>query len=263
MNKGIGALIFPVFVAGIVALSIWGPESLSQYQDKQIFGAVHQQEAGLTGEGYRYTLSANEKLLLLARALDSQKRWESGQNGANFVLIVNHRGPSEGEISQQEIYEVCNEQLEALKELEVLPEEVREVDPELYDAVLYSAIDAREPRNHLAVWRVSLSSSLRNVNKENRLIDAYIDAENGKIYEFYTRINHDWEDMDPDPMMKAWSGYIGLAGMEPCENGNPLTEATPNVKKYVFSGAEGETETITLGFYDGIRELFISVSSGR
>ncbi len=263
MRKRLMQLLFLSVVAVTVALSLWGPEAFSRYQDRKLLGDVHQLEAGLTGEGYRYILSGNEKLFILSRALDSQKRSESGQDFANFAFIVNHRGPSETEISEEEIYERCNGGIRELKDVGILPEEVKDVDPELYNAVLYSAIDAREPRNHVPVWKVSLSSSLRNVKKENRLLEIYLDGETGEIYQFYVRVSHTWEELEPESMIDAWGQYLGLFDMEVYDHGNPLTEATPYVKKYLISGTGGEKTVITIGFYEGIRELFLSVSPER
>ncbi|MFR5011785.1 MAG: hypothetical protein ACLTDI_12940 [Acutalibacteraceae bacterium] len=49
--------------------------------------------------------------------------------------------------------------LEELKTLGILPESVRPVEKDEYDAVLYSAIDVLEPRNNVAVWKLSLINS--------------------------------------------------------------------------------------------------------
>ena len=68
-----------------------------------------------------------------------------------------------------------------MKEAGILPEEVKEIMPASYDATLYSAIDVLEPRNNIAVWKLSLSNSQKNANKENRLMDAIIGAEDGKL----------------------------------------------------------------------------------
>ena len=100
-------------------------------------------------------------------------------------------------------------------------------------------------------------------SKENRLIDAYLDAESGKIYEFYVRADKNWDEIDPDQVIEAWSGYLGLTQMEPYEPANPLMETTPYFKKYSFAGAQGERTVVTVGFYEGIREMFLGASPGR
>ena len=168
--------------------------------------------------------------------------------------------PSGKEIADEEIFSICNQELAALKELGILSESVKEVDPSSYSAVLYSAIDVLEPQNNMAVWRVSLSTSHQNADKANRLIDAYIDADSGKIYSFYARTDSLWSQMDPEEMMDAWGGYLGLTGREAYDSDNPLMETTPDFVKYRFPGMEERSTIVTIGFYEGINELFIKLT---
>ncbi|MCM1135046.1 MAG: hypothetical protein NC400_05660 [Clostridium sp.] len=258
----------------IIAGSIWGPELLAEYKDKTMIGKISAQTSETEGVGYRYTLSGNEKLFILSKCLNSQSLPESEQNAltrveegaeyqeleGTYAFVVNHRGPTGKEITDGEIFAACNETLSALKELDILPASVKEVDGKSYEATLYSAIDVLEPRNNVAVWKVSLSTSKRNTDRSNRLIDAYLDADNGKIYEFYARTDRKWEDIDPDEMVEKWSGYAGLENPMPYETENPLSEATPYYKKYVFSGMGDERIIVTVGFYEGINELFLKIS---
>ena len=97
-------------------------------------------------------------------------------------------------------------------------------------------------------------------DKENRLIDAYIDADDGRIYEFYARSSMRWEEMDPDEIIARWSEYMGLEAPEVYEDQNPLLETTPYFKKYVFAGMGNEKTIVTIGFYEGINEFFLKVS---
>ena len=118
----------------------------------------------------------------------------------------------------------------------------------------------RSPRNNVAVWKLSLSNSQKNADKDNRLIDAYIDADSGKIYEFYVRTPLAWEDIDPDGIVEKWSGYMGISEPVPYDSVNPLLETTPYFKKYTFPGiGEGNT-VVTVGFYEGINELFLKIA---
>ena len=41
---------------------------------------------------------------------------------------------------------------------------------------------------------------------------------------------------------------------------NPLMEATPYFEKYVISQGEEEETIVTVGFYEGINELFLKIS---
>ncbi len=270
-GKGYGGLSigFAVCVGLVMALSIWGPETWAVYKDREILDVIHTEAVEKAGEGYRFTLNADEKLYILSQCLNSQFLSENGQepqgvdyeelDGA-YAFVINHRGPSGQEITDDQIYETGNREIETLKELGILPDTVRQVEPTSYDAALYSAIDVLEPRNNVAVWKVSLSDSQRNADKANRLIDAYIDADEGKIYEFYVRTPLEWEDIEPDEMAMKWSGYMGLSAPQPYESDNPLLETTPYFKKYVFPGMGEEQTVVTIGFYDGIHELFLKIS---
>lgn len=267
-------LFFNLLAAFSVMLSIWGPEALAKYQDREMMNAIFSEVIEITGEGYRYELSANEKLYILSRCLSSQSLPGSEQNtGAypgesgiyqdlegSYAFIADYRNPSDKEINDEQIYATCNNAMDFLKESDILPEELREVAAASYDATLYSAIDILEPRNNIAVWKLSLSNSQQNADKRNRLIDAYIGADDGKIYEFYARTSLVWEDIDTDAIVEKWSEYMGLAPPEPYESDNPLLEITPYYKKYVFSGMGGERTIVTIGFYEGINEIFLKIS---
>ena len=174
--------------------------------------------------------------------------------------MENYKKPSEQEITEEEIFESCNRGIELLVELGILPGKVKEIKSQAYEAVLYSAIDVLEPRNNLAVWEGSLATDKRNADKSGRLIDACIDADTGKFYEFYVRTDTSWDELDADVIIEKWSEYMGLTGGERCEDVNPLEETTPYFVKYTFPGnGEGST-VVTIGFYEGINELFLKIA---
>ena len=257
--------VFLLVAAFSLGLSIWGPEAIAKYQDKGLLNEIHVETVEAAGEGYSYKLNANEKLYILSRCLSSQTLSESEQNAMtqlddSYAFVANYRSPSEEEITDEQIYETCNNAIELLKEADILPEEVRKVVPSSYDATLYFAIDVLEPRNNIAVWKLSLSNSQVNADKGNRLIDAYIGAEDGKIYEFYARTSLLWEDIDTDRIIEEWGNYMGLENPVPYESDNPLLETTPYFKKYVFSGMGDGRTIVTVGYYEGINEIFLKVS---
>ncbi len=272
MKKRILNLFFLALVALTVGVSIWGPEALSNHQDRYLLGKTHVQQVDTFGEGFRYEMRPVEKLFVLSRALTSQQAAQRGPElenrggtafgtewGGAYALVVNHRGPSGEEVSDTEIYGICNQALKELKTAGILPESVLEVEQELYEAVLYSAIDVRDPRNSVAVWQVSLSDSRRDVRKDNRLMEAYVDAEEGKIYQYYVRTEWEWEDMEPDQVIQSWCRYVGLPGAKEYGEENPLSEATPYFKKYEVLGNLEEKTVVTIGFYEGIREMFVRI----
>ena len=269
MKKTTINLAFICFAVLIVVLSVWGPEAFTDYKDKGVMNRIHTQEVENAGEGYRYSLSSNEKLFLLSECLNSQTLPESEQSmltrdtseqyqeiNGSYAFVVNHNGPTGKEITKEEIYTTCNEQIDALKSLGIIPE----VQAISYEADLYSAIDILEPRNNVSVWKVALLSNQKNANKAGRLLDAYIDADSGKIYEFYVRTEQKWEDINPDGIIEKWSSYLGVSGGEVYESDNPLLETTPYYKKYVFPGMGEESCIVTVGFYEGIGELFLKIS---
>jgi len=270
------AVNYVLFLAAVlvVVVSIWGPEALTAYKDRTVLNAINTRTTETEEEGYRYQLSSREKLYILSQCLNSQNLPESEQNaltrteeeveyqelGGTYAFVVNHQGPSGKELTDDEIYNTCNEMLDVLKEYGILPDTVMDVSASGYDAVLYSAIDVLEPRNNVAVWKVSLSTNQKNANKANRLLDVYLDADTGKFYEFYARTELKWEDIDPDEIIARWSEYMGLEKPQAYETENPLLETTPYYQKYVFRGNGDERIIVTIGFYEGINELFLKIS---
>ena len=120
MRRMAANLLFLLFAGLIMALSICGPEMLTRYRDRTMLGEIHAMTADTEGEGYRYTLSAAEKLHILSESLSSQTFPETGQalipetgqaltaaNGSQaeyeslegaYAFVMNHRGPSGKEI---------------------------------------------------------------------------------------------------------------------------------------------------------------------
>lgn len=271
----INIIVLLAAAAMVLVFAVWGPENISKYRDRKTLNQVKTETVESVGEGYRYTLGMNEKLYILGKCLNSQSQPESeisaqtrvesenvnykGLTGT-YAFVVNRQGPSGREITEEEIFDVCNRELSALKEQGVLPDEVKEVTASAYTAVLYSAIDVLEPRNNVPVWKVSLSTGKQNADKSGRLLDACIDAETGRFYEFYVRTKTTWDAMDAEQMAVQWANYMGLSAPEKYDSENPLLENTPYYEKYRFSGIEEGSTVVTLGFYEGINELYLKIS---
>ena len=267
--------IIVIFVALILGLSIWGPEKLSNYKDKYTMNRVSTEEVEGIGEGYRYELTSNEKLFILSMCLNHQVLPETEQSKNNrlsnegmeyeelsgsYAFVINKKGPTDKEIKADEIFDICNREMKELKSMGVLPDSIKEINADAYEAEIYSAIDVLDPRNNMPVWKVSLSTSQQNADKSNRLLDAYVDAETGKIYEFYVRIDENWEELNPDEIVNKWSKYLSLQGLEKDDRDNPLLETTPYFKKYCFPGMDNGETVVTIGFYEGINELFLKIT---
>jgi hypothetical protein len=275
MKRWIKNSILALFVVLILCFAIWGPEKLSNYRDKYSMNKVSVEELESIGEGYRYELTSNEKLYILSMCLKYQELPETEQSKNNrlanenmmyeelagsYAFIINKKGPTDKEIKEEQVYEICNQEIDELKDLGVLPDGIKTIEKSAYEAQLYSAIDVLDPRNNMPVWKVSLYTSQQNADKSNRLLDAYIDARTGKIYEFYVRIDETWEELEPEKMVKSWSEYLELKGMTKDASDNPLLETTPYFERYCFPGVESGKTTVTIGFYEGINELFLKIT---
>ena len=274
-RERISLLLLPLAVI-IVGLAVWGPEALAEYRDGGILNRITTQEAETGTEGYRYFLSGNEKLYILSKCLNNQILPESEQNAmtrndsvnldyqeltGSYAMVVNRKDSSGQEVQESQGIELCNQALEELKGLKIVPDSVKALSQRSYPAVMYSAIDIPEPRNNVLVWKISLKSGKQNADRENRLLDAYVDADTGKIYEFYVRTQiTSWEDIDADYIISTWAEYMGLDEPQEYEGANPLSETTPYFKKYTFAGMEEGRTVVTVGFYEGINELFLKIS---
>ncbi len=258
-----------------MVLAVWGPEKLARYKDDMILNQITAEPMETETEGYRYSMSSNDKLYLLSKCLSNQVQPESDLSAmtrtnsgdmdyqeltGTYAFVVSHKDGTGREISDEEVFDTCNQELGILKELGILPNTVKDVQTTAYSAVLYSAIDVPAPRNNVLVWKVELSTGKQNANKKNRLLDAYIDADTGKLYEFYVRTELSWSDINPDEIIEKWSTYMGLEEWEAYEPVNPLAETTPCFRKYRFAGMDGGYTVVTIGFYEGINELFLKVS---
>lgn len=272
--KKISILLLPLAVI-IAAAAVWGPEALANYRDGNVLNQIHVRKTETGTEGYRYSMSNNERVYILSKCLNNQILPESDQNAmtsvnsvnldyqgltGTYAFVVNRKDSAGQEIDETEGLELCDQGIRELKELGILPQEIQSVSANSYSAVMYSAIDVPEPRNNVLVWKISFASQKQNASKENRLLDAYVDADTGKIYEFYVRTNLEWKDIDPDEIIRIWSEYMGLGEPQEYEASNPLSETTPYFKKYSFAGMEEGNTVVTVGFYEGINELFLKIS---
>lgn len=269
-NKMIYMTVF--LLAVVLAISVFGPERLAVYNDQSTLNQIIVEEVDGSSEGYRYTLNSNEKLYLLSECLKRQTLPESelsamtrvsasdvdyGGLMGSYAFVINRQESSGKEITDEEIFEICNRELDTLKKLGILPDSVKDVQAAAYSAVLYSAIDVLEPQKNMAVWKVSLSTIQQNADKANRLIDVYIDADTGRIYGFYVRTEYTWQELEPEKIMEKWSSYLGLTGKEDYDSANPLLETASDFIKYRFPGMDDGSTIVTIGFYEGINEFFI------
>lgn len=273
--KRISLLLIPLAVI-VVGMAIVGPEELAKYQDQGILNNANVQEVETNTEDYRYALSSNEKLYILSKCLNSQILPESEQSAmtreenlnldyqelaGSYALVVNRKDSKGQEVQESQGISLCDQALGELQELGIFPSSVKRLGERDYTAVMYSAIDVSASRNNVLVWKISMTTGKQTANRSNRLLDAYVDADTGKMYEFYVRTNITrWEDVDADAIIRTWAEYMGLEQPQEYEGTNPLSESTSYFKKYTFTGIEGGSTIVTVGFYEGINELFLKIS---
>lgn len=269
-------MIAVIVAITVVALAIWGPEVLAGYRDKGVMNKVSMHKTEVEAEAYRYSLTNQEKLYILSKCLSSHTLPESEENRLSrleaedtvnmdltgtYAMVVNHKDSDGKTIPESEGIALCRKALEDLIRLGIVSESVRLPDDASYSAVLYSAIEVPEPRNNVLVWKISLNTDASNRDRTNRLLDAYVDADTGKVYEFYVRSDVSaWRDVVPDELVENWAEYMSLGESVEYEGTNPLSETTPYFKEYVFDGMDQNTTIVTVGFYEGINEIFLKIS---
>ena len=135
-NVKFSILLLPL-AAAVVGLAVWGPEALAQYRDQGILDQVRIQEVDTTEtEGYRYSLSGNEKLYILSKCLNSQTLPESEQSAmtrtdpanlnyeeltGSYAFVENRKDSSGKEIPASAGIELCNQGIQELQKLGILP----------------------------------------------------------------------------------------------------------------------------------------------
>ena len=62
----ISMLLIPL-AAVIAAVAVWGPEAIAQYRDRNILNQIHVRETETGTEGYRYSLSNNERVYIVSK----------------------------------------------------------------------------------------------------------------------------------------------------------------------------------------------------
>ena len=63
----------------------------------------------------------------------------------------------------------------------------------LFDRPMHRNEEYKEALNKAAEARDALEATM--TDEQKKLLDAYVDAETGKMYEFYVRIEENWEEL--------------------------------------------------------------------
>ena len=76
---------FVLLAALVMVIAVWGPEMLTKYHDRMVLNRIASKSIESESEGYRYSLSSNEKLYILSRCLSNRTLPESDQNALTRV----------------------------------------------------------------------------------------------------------------------------------------------------------------------------------
>ena len=269
MKKIIDYTVIILIIGSVMILSILAPSILSKFTDAKILNTVNTEENDALSGGYRYKLSPNERLYILSNALNSRTPRLSNYAASirekmlidneslleSYTYIMNYRGPAENELTKEEVIEACNRELALLSDLGIIPF-CKFIYDDNYEVNLYSAADMLEPGKSVSVWQITCLGYSGRCS----LIEAYIDAETGKIYSFSLRSEQTNENFEADKIIDVWCEYLQLGVPEAVTEDDSLMERTPHYKKYFINGTGDNKTIVTAGFYSGVNEFFIRIT---
>jgi len=270
MKKIFPWVLMTVTTAVIITLATFGPSVLAKYNDANVLNRVGTESAvGLTA-GFRYSLNANERVYILSMALKNQvspqtdyaalTRGRTGDPSSSFAYTENRRGSSPGEMSYEEALKACDKALAELQKTGVIPDCRFDPDNNAYDINLYTAVDISDPQKNISVWQIVYASSRPISEYRGALLEAWLDAETGALYGFSLRSDNPPESFEPDALADAWRQAAGLTETQLSEQNNPLSETTPHYKKYILEGLDYDSTVVTVGYYEGINEIFVRIT---
>jgi hypothetical protein len=275
--KYVAALLLVIVV---IAFSIFMPATLARYYDNSMFGVVYKDSTVISPESFQYsTLSERERLNIVSMALGNrnimqsdyaasirEKATRSGRDDTvmTFAYVENTRGPSADELNAEQAIEACKVELtEIIRSCFDLNAnfDVTELNLNPCSEKLYSAVYMLEPQKNVPVWQIEYSSAIPPTFNDRLpfvLMEAYVDAETGKLYGFAFRLEQaDTEDFEPDALAKAWLDRLSIASFEDITDDKLFTENASLYKKFAIDGMDSAKTVFTVGFYEGVNEFFV------
>ncbi len=278
MIKHLKYAVSLLLVTAVIALSILMPAKLARLSDKSILGAVYKENIVISPESFQYSsLSDRERLYIVSQALGNRNilqsdyaasirekatRSDRDDSVMSFAYVENNRGPSVGELDADQAMEACITELtKIIRDYLKLNIDVTNSSLNPCSQQLYSAVYMLDPQKNVPVWQIDYSSSTPPTFSENspfRLMEAYVDAETGKLYGFAFRLEQaDSEKFDPDAYAMAWLDRLGLTSFEDITEDNPFTEDASLYTKFATDGMDSAKTVFTVGFYEGVNEVFV------
>ena len=269
-----------LLVTAVIALSILMPAKLARYYDNSMLGVVYKESTAISPESFQYSsLSERERLYIVSMALGNRNilqsdyvasirekatRSDRDDTVMTFAYIENTRGPSTDELDAIQATEACKTELtEIIRACPDLKEniDVTELNLNPCSEQLYSAVYMLDPQKNVPVWQIEYSSAIPPTVNDNlpfALMEAYVDAETGKLYGFAFRLNQaDAENFEPDALAKAWLDRLGITSFEDITDDNPFTEDASLYNKFATDGMDSAKTVFTVGFYEGVNEVFV------
>jgi len=256
-------------VAAVIMLSIFMPAKLSQFYNSSILDTVQTEAEDISPESFRYSLTAPERLYIISMALNNRNILESDyaaslrekairtngdDSAASFAYVENGRGPAQGEMDAQNAMNCC------VSELSGIVRDAFGIDGFTVNnpcrQTLYSAVDMLDPQKNVSVWQIDYAGAIPPAGSPFSLMEAYVDAETGKIYSFAFRMDQA-PGFDAGKLAKAWLGRLNITGYGDITENNPAPETSEQYKRFATDGLDQKKTIFTAGFYKGINEVFV------
>lgn len=278
MNKKYAVVL--LLVTSVIVLSIFMPARLARFRDNSIMGVVHRENNAISPESFQYSsLSEQERLYIVSMALGNRNILQSdyaaslrekairsgrGDTVMSFAYVKNNRGAYADELDVNQAAEACKTELtEIIGTCAGLKENwnVRDLNLNPCSGQLYSAVYMLDPQKNVPVWQIEYSTAVPPAPDDNlpfALMEAYVDAETGKLYGFAFRLNQLKGDyFEPDTLAKAWLERLGITSFQDITDDNPFTENASLYNKFATDGMDSTKTVFTVGFYEGVHEVFV------
>lgn len=275
--KYVAALLL---VTLVIVLAIFLPSKLARIFDNSMLGVVHKESTVISSENFQHsTLTERERLYIVSMALgnrnvlqsdyiaairDKATRTDRDDTVMTFAYVKNTRGPSMSELNADQASEACkNELIEIIRAFPDITDTIDVTDLNLNKCSeqLYSAVYMLDPQKNVPVWQIEYSSAIPPTANDNlpfALMEAYVDAETGKLYGFAFRLKKvDAESFELDALAKVWLDRLGITSFEDITDDNPFAEDANLYNKFATDGMDNTKTVFTVGFYEGVNEVFV------
>jgi len=276
MNKKYAVVL--LLVTLVIALSIFMPARLARFRDNSMMGVVHRENNAISPESFQYSsLSEQERLYIVSMALGNRNILQSdyaaslrekairsgrGDTVMSFAYVKNNRGAYADELDVNQAVEACKTELAEIIGACAGLKEIRNVQDLILNPCsgqLYSAVYMLDPQKNVPVWQIEYSTAVPPVSDlPFALMEAYVDAETGKLYGFAFRLKQlEGDNFEPDALAKAWLVRLGITNFEDITDDNPFTENASRYNKFATDGMDSTKTVFTVGFYEGVNEVFV------